>query len=220
MRLRSRQVLLITLLTSSCACAGIFLSGAAIAHSTRHSSRTTHKHVCLRKKHRKATTCKKQKRLAPKPAAHPPIKTAPAPIALPPGLPPAASPSPSPQCPATPLPTLPSGEPGATWIVGGMISLSGGPAGTCASYNTPLGGTITVTNQEGATVTTATVAEGEYFKLQVQPGTYYVTGVRDVPGPLQFPCGPATSTTTFTTGAPVTIAEGQTGAVYCAGDIP
>jgi hypothetical protein len=83
-----------------------------------------------------------------------------------------------------------------------------------------MGGTITVTNQEGTTVTTAVVAEGEYFRLRVQPGTYYVTGVRDVPGPLQFPCGPATSTTAFTTGVPITVAEEQTGAVYCAGDIP
>lgn len=131
------------------------------------------------------------------------------------GPPPAAGPS----CPTPILPPLPAGR-GGSAIVGGVMWLSGGPAGTCgSSAPTPLGGTIVVTNTQGMTIATVTIGEGEFFDISLPPGEYVVSGTRYVPAPLELGCGPATGAATFAAGRAVTISEGEATDVYCAGAI-
>ena len=147
---------------------------------------------------------------------------------LPPGVPSAPQPQPSPamppsvpiQCQPPALPALPAGK-GST-IVGGIIWLVGGPAGqACQAGNgPPLGGTITVETEAGVVVTTAEVAEGQYFEIPVAPGRYFVRGTRYAPAPIPLACGPAKSSTEIATGETVNVEEGQPSNVYCGGDIP
>jgi hypothetical protein len=126
----------------------------------------------------------------------------------------------APACQTPPLPTLPS-RTGETSIVGGIFWLAGGPSGECQpTASTPLGGTITVKNAEGVTVATVTVTEGQTFDIAVSPGTYTVTGVREVPMPLPLTCGVAVGSDAFAAGQPVAVSQGQAADVYCAGDIP
>ncbi len=147
---------------------------------------------------------------------HTPPSTAPLPSTPAPGGGPVPT---GPACPVPTLPSLPTGH-SRSEIIGGIMWLSGGPAGTCGSNApTPLAGTIIVQNKGGIVIATDTIGEGEFFDIQIPPGEYIVSGTRNVPAPLELGCGPPTSSTTFTAGQPVAVVEGAPTDVYCAGDI-
>jgi hypothetical protein len=196
---------------------------AAGANQT--SSRTQHREALCksRRHHREKHRCRASRHAgkrdnrsprvgAPKrPSKAPQQQQTPTPVV---GPPPAGPP-----CPTPTLPPLPAGR-GGSAIVGGIMWLSGGPTGTCESSTpTPLGGTIVVTNTQGATIATINVGEGEFFDISVPSGEYTVSGARYVPAPLEIGCGPPTSATAFAAGHTVTVSEGQATDIYCAGAI-
>jgi hypothetical protein len=182
-----------------------------VRHAKRQRARSVRHHHRRGKRVRKPATVRPNN----------PASTVPTSVSSPSPTSPAQPTQPSaPACQTPPLPTLPSGT-GETSIIGGIFWLAGGPSGECQpTASTPLGGTITVKNAEGVTVATVTVAEGETFDIAVSPGTYTVTGVREVPMPLPLTCGAAAGSDTFAAGQPVPVSQGQSVDVYCAGDIP
>jgi hypothetical protein len=86
--------------------------------------------------------------------------------------------------------------------------------------STPLGGTIVVADEQGAVIASAAIGEGDYFEIPLSPGSYRVSGTRYAPSAIPISCGQASGPSTYAAGAPVTVLEGQTTDVYCAGDVP
>ncbi len=201
------------------------LAQAAEANPTSSRTRTREARCLSHRHHAKKHRCRvrrpagKRGRQSPRAVRLKPPSSAPQEQPSPTPAPAAGPPPAGPTCPTPTLPSLPAGR-GGSAIVGGVMWLSGGPAGTCGSNApTPLGGTIVVTNDQGATIATVTIGEGEFFDISVPPGEYVVNGTRYVPAPLELGCGPPTGAATFTAGQTVTVSEGQATDVYCAGAI-